>query len=213
MKKLPMLVAAILLLAGQAFAQKRSDLAPYTAAAQQYKSVQLDKAFSAFRTGAMHDGLLLMADVYALDPDDEDMNRLYRLNAGRFALRIAEDCDMEGTFANCDTAIKYIELARRLGDSTIYHEVIAQALYQKVLHLEQQDFNAHRDEMPARMLTKDMAYRYLPEERKVFYLELINKAIDEIAVARGELDRKEKISELTAKVKVIERSQQMVGTR
>jgi hypothetical protein len=199
--------------AGPLQAQNRTDLAPYSAAAAQYKSIQLDKAFSAFRTGALHGGLLLLADISALDPEDQDVNRLYRLNCNRFAMRISEDCDMTSTFANCDSALKYVQMARKLGDSSMYHEVMALALYQKVLHLSLLDFNLYRDQMPARMLTQDMAYRYLPEERKIFYKDLLNTAIEHIAVARGELDRKDKIAELTGKLKVIERSQRIIGTR
>jgi hypothetical protein len=213
MKYLYVLVAVCLYTTGQALAQKRSDLAPYTAAAAQYKSVQLDKAFSAFRTGSLHNGLLILADVHALDPDDEDINRLYRLNAGRYAMRISEDCDVESTFSHCDTAIKYVTLAYKLGDSSMLHEVMAQALYQKVLHLELMEFNQHRDQMPARLLTKDMAYRYIPEERKIFFKELIGNAMTEVSIARGELDRKDKLNELNAKLRVIERSQRFVGTR
>lgn len=200
------------LASGPTIAQQKV-LTPQTAAQVQFKAVQLDNALSAFRTGALHEGLLLMASVHALDPNDADLKSMYRLNCSRFAMRISEDCDMEGTFANCDTAIKYIEIARRLGDSSVYHEVRADALYQKVLALEQKDVTAHQDQMPSRSLTRDMAYRYLPEEKKVFYKELLNQAIYEIASARGDLDKKEKINELTNKLKVIERNLKIVGTR
>jgi hypothetical protein len=213
MKFIYVLVVACLCAAPQAIAQKRSELAPYTAAAAQYKSVQLEKAFSAFRTGSLHSGLLILADVHALDPEDGDINRLYRLNAGRFAMRISEDCDMESTFANCDTALKYVNLAYHLGDSSMFHEVRALSLYQKLQQLEVVEFNLHRDQMPERLLTKDMAYRYIPEERKIFFKKLIINTLAEIAVARGELDRKDKVNELTAKLKVIERSQRFVGNR
>ena len=213
MKRLATLVVAGTFWAITAQAQHRNTLAPYTAAAAQYKAVQLDQALSAFRTGALHEGLLMMADLYELDPFDADIKRLYRLNATRYSIRIAEDCDMDGPFSHCDTAIKYIRLARRLGDSSVYHEVCADALYQKVQKLEVADFTEYQDLMPVRMLTRDMAYRYLPEERKIFFRDLIGETLNEITVARGDLDKRAKITELTTKLKVIERSQRMVGTR
>jgi hypothetical protein len=120
---------------------------------------------------------------------------------------------MESPFSHCDTALKYIAQARLFGDSAVYHEVMAQALYQKVVHLEVEDFNRYRELMPNRLLTKDMAYRYLPEERKIFFKDLIKWTIEEISVARGEVDRKDKLVELTGKLKVIERSQRVIGTR
>ena len=213
MKRLAMLVVAGTGWAFAAQAQQRNTLAPYTAAAAQYKAVQLDRVLSAFRTGSLHEGLLTMADLYELDPFDADVKRLYRLNATRYAIRIAEDCDIEGEFAHCDTAIKYINLAFRLGDSSVYHEVRADALYQKVQKLELAEFTEYQDLMPARMLTRDMAYRYIPEERKIFFKGLIEATLGEISVARGDLDKRDKITELTAKLKVIERSQRMLGTR
>jgi hypothetical protein len=213
MKYLFVLVAAGLLAAGQASAQNRAALAPHTAAAAQYKSIQLERAFSAFRTGSLHGGLLLLADVLALDPKDADAANLYRLNASRYAINIAEDCDVESPFAHCDTAIKYISSARKLGDSSVYHEVMAQALYQKIIHLEVEDFNKYRELMPPRMLMRDMAYRYLPEERKIFFRDLLKEAIEQVSVARGEVERQEKLVELTNKLKVIERHQRVVGTR
>jgi hypothetical protein len=192
MKSMILLVATCLLCALQAVAQNRGSLSPYSAAAAQYKSIQLDKAFSAFRTGSLHTGLILLADVRQLDPDDEDIKRLY---------------------SHCDSAIKYINLAKVNGDSSMFHEVMALALYQKLLSLEEVDFNLYRDQMPPRMLTKDMAYRYIPEERKIFFKELLNEALGEISLARGDLDKREKTTELTSKLKVIERSQKFVGTR
>jgi len=161
----------------------------------------------------MHGGLLLLADILAIDPTDGDIRNLYRLNASRYALHISEDCDMDSPYSHCDTAVKYITRAKSFGDSAVYHEVMAQALYQKVAHLEVEDFNKYRELMPSRMLTKDMAYRYLPEERKIFFKDLIKRAIEEVSIARGEVDRKEKLTELTGKLKVIERSQRVVGTR
>jgi|GEM_PF-4233874 len=213
MRPFLVLVTAGILTAAQAFAQDKLPLSVQSAEVSQHKSIQLERAFSAFRTGALHGGLLILADLMQRDKSDIDIQTLYRLNAGRLALKIAEQCNLESVYANCDTAIRYVAQARRLGDSSVFHEVLAQALVQKIAHLEEVDFNKYRELMPPRMLTRDMAYRYLPEERKIIFRDLLKEAIEHVTIARGELERKEKLIDLTNKLRVVERYQKMVGNR
>lgn len=199
--------------AGAVYGQS-SQYASLSAEEQQLShQLQLDRALARLRFGHFSEGLISLHHLYRQNPKDHDVMRLLRLNASRYAIRISEDCDLQSPQAHCDTALKYNELARGLGDSAVYHEVKAMALYQKLQALEARDFERYREAMPARTLTPNMAYRYLPEERRVFFKNLIDETMEELRIARGDEDRADKLAEMQGKVRIIERSTRMVGSR
>lgn len=175
------------------------------------KQILLTRALKAFNVGASLNGLHILKQVMAEYPVNDDLLRTYRMQASLYAMTTAEQCDLYEGASHCDSALKYAEEARELGDSSVYHEVLANALYNKLVELEANDFNDFRDNMPDRILTRDVCYRYLPESKKMFYKELISKTIAEVKVARGDLDKRAKLHDLSNKMRTIERSQRMVG--
>jgi hypothetical protein len=175
------------------------------------KEIALGKALSAFGVGASLNGLHFMQTVHSIDPTDADVNSLYRLQANRFAFELAEDCDMEPGLSNCDSALKYVEIARQLGDSSVLHEVLAMALYNKLSALQERDFNAHRESMPERLLSPEIGYRYIPEERKLFFKELISRTLVEVRIARGDFEKRDKVKILHNKLTAIEKATELVG--
>jgi hypothetical protein len=175
------------------------------------KEVALGKALKAFKVGSTVNGLHQLRYVLSLDPKDESARQIYRLHCNRYALETAEGCDMEPGMSNCDSALKYAEESRKYGDSSVFHEIKAMAMYNKVRELETQDFNLYRDNMPERIGKPEACYRYLPEERKAFYRDLIYRTIGEIRISRGDLEKREKIAQLNSRMKVIDRSREMVG--
>lgn len=175
------------------------------------KEVALSKALKAFKVGSTVNGLHQLKYVLSLDPEDESSRQIYRLHCNRYALEIAEGCDMEPGMSNCDSALKYAHEAKVNGDSSVFHEIQAMALYNKVKELETTDFNLYRDNMPDRIVKPEVCYRYLPEERKAFYRDLIYRTIGEIRRSRGDLEKKEKIAQLNSRMKVIDRSRELVG--
>lgn len=175
------------------------------------KEVALGKALKAFKVGSTVNGLHQLNYVLSLDPNDENARQIYRLHCNRYALEIAEGCDMEPGMSNCDSALKYADQARIYGDSSVYHEIRAMAMYNKVKELETSDFNLYRDNMPDRIVKPEVCYRYLPEERKAFYRDLIYHTIGEVRQSRGDLEKREKIAQLNSRMKVIDRSRDLVG--
>ena len=187
--------------------------APALCLAQQKspKEIALGKALSAFSVGASLNGLHFMQTVHSLDATDKETNSLFRLQANRYAFELAEDCDMEPGLSNCDTALKYVEIARQLGDSSVLHEVRAMALYNKLGSLQDRDFNAHRESMPERLLSPEIGFRYIPEERKIFFKELISRTLVEVRIARGDFEKRDKVKSLHTKLKAIDRATELVG--